>query len=43
MEERKGDNSLAGNSLQKSLIKNSQIKKAQGPSQLETLLHMDSI
>lgn len=36
MEERKGDNSLAGNSLQKSLIKNSLIKKVQGPSQLET-------
>lgn len=36
MEERKGDNSLAGNSLQKSLIKNSLIKKVRGPSQLET-------
>ena len=35
MEERKGHNSLAGNSLQKSLIKNPPIKKVQGPSQLE--------
>lgn len=36
IEERKGDNSLAGNSLQKSVIKNILIKKVQGASQLET-------
>lgn len=36
MKERKGNNSLAGNSLQKSLIKITLIKKVQWASQLET-------